>query len=139
MNLNRLPRPQKFIRRADHGSTAVRAAASGSAVSPGGCSGLAAEFSVEPAPGPGDAVVASDGVKLFLPAESRLLLDGVTIDFADTPTQTGFVFIDPKQRRAACGSTSSTAFRARVSRCEIGSRMFAMDDFGAPPADWPRH
>ena len=42
-------------------------------------------------------VVERDGVKLFLPAESRLLLDGVTIDFADTPTQTGLVFHDPKQ------------------------------------------
>jgi Fe-S cluster assembly iron-binding protein IscA len=30
------------------------------------------------------------------------LLDGVTIDFADTPTQTGLVFKDPKQ--VACST-----------------------------------
>jgi len=33
---------------------------------------------------------------MFLPAESRLLLDGVTIDFTDTPAKTGLVFHDPK-------------------------------------------
>jgi iron-sulfur cluster assembly accessory protein len=71
------------------------------AVSPGGCSGLAADISVLATPQSGDAVVERDGVKLFLPAESRLLLDGVTIDFADTPTQTGLVFHDPKQ--VSCG------------------------------------
>ena len=58
-------------------------------VTPGGCSGLAAEFSVEAAPRTGEAVVEVSGIKLFLPAESRLLLDGVTIDFAETPTQSG--------------------------------------------------
>ncbi len=44
-------------------------------------------------------------MKLFLPAESRLLLDGVTIDFADTPTESGLVFRDPKSTGSACGST----------------------------------
>lgn len=65
-------------------------------VSPGGCSGLNAEIAVLPEPQPGDAVVEQDGVKLFLPAESRLLLDGVTIDFTDTAAKTGLVFHDPK-------------------------------------------
>jgi iron-sulfur cluster assembly protein len=72
-------------------------------VTPGGCSGLAAEFSVEAAPKSGDAAVEVNGIKLFLPAESRLLLDGVTIDFAETPTQSGFVFHDPKKKSCACG------------------------------------
>jgi iron-sulfur cluster assembly protein len=72
------------------------------AVSPGGCAGLSAEISVRSEPEPGDAVVERNGLKLFLPAESRILLDGVTIDFRDTPTQTGLVFNDPKQ--AACSS-----------------------------------
>jgi iron-sulfur cluster assembly accessory protein len=72
-------------------------------VSPGGCSGLAAEFNVAPAPASGEKAFTFDGVTLFLAAESRLLLDGVTIDFADTALQTGFVFHDPKQ--VACGHT----------------------------------
>jgi iron-sulfur cluster assembly accessory protein len=71
------------------------------AVSPGGCSGLSADIRVQAAPEPGDAVVERDGVKLFLPAESRLLLEGVTIDFADTAAQTGLVFHDPKATSCA--------------------------------------
>jgi len=78
-------------------------------VTAGGCSGLAAEFSIEAAPLSGDAVVEVNGVKLFLPAESRLLLDGVTIDFAEKPTQSGFVFHDPKQKSCACGPSGVTA------------------------------
>ncbi|MBR1131794.1 HesB/IscA family protein [Bradyrhizobium iriomotense] len=100
MNFTITPAAQKFMRmmlRVDG------AAGSGFrlAVSPGGCSGLAADIHVLAEPRAGDAVVERDGVKLFLPAESRLLLDGVTIDFADTPTQTGLVFHDPKQ--VSCG------------------------------------
>ena len=73
----------------------------------GGCSGLAAEFSVEAVPRAGDATVEAAGVKLFLPAESRLLLDGVTVDFRETPTETGFVFYDPKGPCRACGPGAS--------------------------------
>lgn len=66
------------------------------AVSPGSCSGLSSEISIVDAPEPGDAVVERNGIRLFLPAESRILLEGVTIDFADTAAQTGLVFHDPK-------------------------------------------
>lgn len=108
MNFTLTPSARKFMRmmlRADG------TAGSGFrlAVSPGGCSGLAADISVLATPVPGDAVVERDGVKLFLPAESRLLLDGVTIDFADTATQTGLVFHDPKQ--VACSSHALKALQ----------------------------
>src|SRR5450631_2817110 len=100
MNFEITPSAEKFIRlmlRAD--------GASGSGfrlvVSPGGCSGLSADISVLRSPEPGDAIVESNGIKLFLPAESRILLDGVTIDFADTASQTGLVFHDPKA--TSCG------------------------------------
>ena len=100
MNFTITPAAQKFMRmmlRVDGGTgSGFRLA-----VSPGGCSGLAADISVRAEPQAGDAVVEREGVQLFLPAESRLLLDGVTIDFADTPTQTGLVFHDPKQ--VSCG------------------------------------
>lgn len=75
------------------------------AVSPGGCSGLSSEIAVVDAPVAGDAVVVRDGVRLFLPAESRLLLEGVTIDFIDSAAQTGLVFHDPK----ATGTCASQA------------------------------
>ena len=101
MNFTLTPAATKFIRlmiRADGGaSSGFRLA-----VSPGGCSGLAADISVRREPAAGEAVVEWDGVKLFLPTESRILLDGVTIDFADTPLQTGLVFKDPKQ--VSCSS-----------------------------------
>jgi iron-sulfur cluster assembly protein len=76
------------------------------ALSAGGCSGLAAQFEVEAEPRPGDAVFEHGGIRFFLPAESRLLLDGVTIDFAELRTQSGLVFHDPKSANCGCTSTS---------------------------------
>jgi iron-sulfur cluster assembly protein len=105
MNFQITPAAEKFIRlmlRVD--------GAPGSGfrlvVSPGGCSGLSADVSVLRSPEPGDAIVERNGVKLFLPAESRILLDGVTIDFADTASQTGLVFYDPKG--TSCSSSSGS-------------------------------
>jgi iron-sulfur cluster assembly protein len=101
MNFTLTPAAEKFIRimlRADgDASSGFRLA-----VTPGGCAGLAADISVRREPAPGEAVVERNGVRLFLPAESRILLDGVTIDFADTPAQTGLIFRDPKQ--VSCSS-----------------------------------
>lgn len=76
-------------------------------VSLSGCSGLSADISVKGAPEPGDAVVEASGYKLFLPAESRVLLEDVTIDFSDTVAQTGLVFISP--RPSTCSSHSHGA------------------------------
>ena len=89
-------------------------------VSPGGCSGLSSEFTVEAEPKDGDSVVMAGGVKLFLPAESRLLLEGVTIDFVDTPTKTGLAFIDPKAAACACSSSASSGAPS-VASIDIGS------------------
>lgn len=78
-------------------------------VAPGGCSGMSAEFSVEAAPREGEQVYAHGAIKLFLPAQSRLLLDGVTVDFVETPTSTGFVFHDPKAKGCGCSTTETFA------------------------------
>ena len=111
------PAAEKFIRRMlrfgggmDHGFRLV--------VSPGGCSGLNAEFSVESAPFDGDAVLEWNGVNLYLPVESRLLLEGATVDFADTPTQTGLVFHQPNG--PACSCSSSAGSSAGVAAVAIG-------------------
>ena len=58
--------------------------------------------------GRGLAAVTLSGMRFFLPAESRLLLEGVTIDFVETPMQTGFVFHDPKQEACGCSSTTDS-------------------------------
>ena len=106
MNFVLTPAAEKFIRlmlRADGGpGSGFRLA-----ITPGGCSGLSADMSVKPAPAPGEQVVERNGIKLFLNVESRLLLDGVTIDFADTAAQTGLVFFDPKQ--VSCASHAAQA------------------------------
>jgi iron-sulfur cluster assembly accessory protein len=103
MDMSVTPAAQKFIQRMMRFDGAP-----GSGfrleVSAGGCSGLAAQFTVEGKPRPGDAVVNLGGLKFFLPAESRLLLDGVTIDFVDSPLQSGFVFHDPKAKSCGCSS-----------------------------------
>ncbi len=77
-------------------------------VTAGGCSGLAAEFSIEAAPQKGETIFEVNGVKLFLPAESRMLLDGVTIGFSESPSQSGFVFHDPKQKACGCGPAEAS-------------------------------
>lgn len=76
-------------------------------VSPGGCSGLSSTFSVESEPAPGDELVVAGDVRMFVPASCRALLNGVTIDFADSPTKTGFVFVDPKAGACDCSTGSS--------------------------------
>jgi Fe-S cluster assembly iron-binding protein IscA len=48
-------------------------------------------------------------VKLFLTAESRLLLEGVTIDFTDSAAKTGLVFHDPKS--TSCGAPATKALQ----------------------------
>jgi len=74
-------------------------------VTPGGCSGYSSTFLVAAAPAPGDSTLLVNGLRIFLPAESRLLLDGVTIDFTESATQSGLSFTNPNQ--AACGCSSS--------------------------------
>jgi iron-sulfur cluster assembly protein len=91
-------------------------------VAPGGCSGYTSEFTVEAAPLEGDKAVVVNGLTLFLPAESRLMLEGVTVDFADTPTQSGLTFFNPNAASCGCSSSEgSSAAPPGVAKIEIGS------------------
>ena len=108
MNVVITPAAEKFIRRM------IRFNGSGNdgfrlVMTAGGCSGLSAEFSVEAAPRAGDSVLEVNGMKLFLPAESRLLLDGVTIDFKDSAMNSGLSFINPNAAPCACSSSGKSA------------------------------
>lgn len=67
------------------------------AVSPGGCSGLSAEVGVAPTPAANEQAVVVENIRLYLDAQSRILLRGVTIDFVDSMSSQGLVFHDPKQ------------------------------------------
>ena len=108
------PAAEKFMRRmvrfSEHPAGGFRLA-----VSPGGCSGLAAEFSVEAVPRGGDAELSVNGLRIFLPAESRLLLEGVTVDFADTPMQSGFTFVKPNAVACGCASAGEAQLPAEAS------------------------
>jgi iron-sulfur cluster assembly accessory protein len=84
-------------------------------VAPGGCSGLSSTFSVEPAPQEGDATVDWNGLKVFLPVQSRLLLNGVTVDFADTATTSGLTFFNPQAPAASCSSSAPAGPPATAS------------------------
>ena len=84
------------------------------AVTPGGCSGYTSEFSAEAAPQEGEQLLEVGGVRLFLGAQSRLMLNGITIDFVETPTQSGLTFTDPNKAACACST-------AGVSKIEIAS------------------
>jgi iron-sulfur cluster assembly protein len=119
MDLTITPAAEKFIRRmlrfgggAGSGFRLV--------VTAGGCSGLAGDFSIESAPRPGDAVHEHRDVKMFLPVESRLLLAGVTIDFVDTPTQSGLVFHNPNAAAQSCGGNDKNALPG-ISTVDIAS------------------
>lgn len=116
------PAAVKFISRIVRFSGLPAGAGFRLAVSPGGCSGYSSDFSAEAAPGPGEQVLEVEGLRLFLGAESRLMLEGVTVDFADTPTQSGLTFTNPNQ--AACGCSSASTDSAPVvgvTKIEIGA------------------
>ncbi|MBB5501689.1 iron-sulfur cluster assembly accessory protein [Paraburkholderia sp. MM5384-R2] len=96
---------EKFMRRIVRFSGLPAGAGFRLVVSAGGCSGYTAKFTAEPALQPGEQELDINGLRVFLPAESRLMLEGITIDFADRLTQSGLIFFNPNQ--AACGCSSS--------------------------------
>jgi iron-sulfur cluster assembly accessory protein len=119
-NVTITPAADKFIRRVVRFSGLPAGAGFRLAVTAGGCSGYTSEFCAEAAPRPGEQTLEVNGLRLFLGEASRLLLDGVTIDFVETPTQSGFSFINPKQQACACSSSDAPA-KAGVTRIEISA------------------
>jgi iron-sulfur cluster assembly accessory protein len=109
MNITITPKAESFMRRMIRFNGGGPDAGFRLHVSPGGCSGFNSSFTVEAAPLPGDAVLHSNGMKVFLPAESRILLEGVTVDFSDTAMSTGLSFINPNAQSCACSSAGASA------------------------------
>jgi iron-sulfur cluster assembly protein len=109
MNITITEKAAKFINRMIRFNGGTAASGFRLVVTPGGCSGFNSSFTVESAPQAGDATLESNGVRVFLPAESRILLEGVTVDFADTPMATGLSFINPNAESCACSSASAGA------------------------------
>jgi iron-sulfur cluster assembly accessory protein len=114
------PAAAKFIHRIVRFSGLPGGAGLRLAVSPGGCSGYASEFGPAAAPLPDEKVLEVGGVRLFLAAESRLLLNGLTVDFVETATQSGLSFIDPNKEACAC-SSADAAPQAGVTKIAISA------------------
>ena len=119
MNISITPAAEKFMRRMVRFGGGGPEAGFRLEVSAGGCSGYASEFNVEPARS-GDATLDWNGLTVILPAESRLLLEGVTIDFTDTPMSSGLTFINPNAASCGC-STSAPASPPGVATVSIAS------------------
>lgn len=114
------PAAEKFMRRmvrfSEHPAGGFRLS-----VAPGGCSGYTSEFTIEAAPKAGDSELAVNGLRVFLPAESRLLLDGVTVDFSESAVQTGLAFINQNAETCGCSSAApaKAPAEARISLSSI--------------------
>jgi iron-sulfur cluster assembly protein len=101
---------RRMVRFSDHPTGGFRLS-----VKPGGCSGYSSEFSIQAAPAQGEAEFNLNGLRLFLPVESRLLLNGVTIDFTESAVQSGLSFINPAAESCACSSAGAADKPAQAS------------------------
>lgn len=72
----------------------------------GGCAGLQYGMKLENAHEADDLVIALDGVTLFVDPYSAPLLDGITVDFVESLSGTGFKFDNPNASGGcACGQS----------------------------------
>ena len=92
---------KRFMRFAEEPYTGLRVAVTG-----GGCSGFQYDIQPAVAPAEGDQEMVVDGIKVFLDETSAPLVSGMTIDFRETLTESGFIFHNPNAA-ASCGCGKS--------------------------------
>ena len=114
------PAAAKFINRIVRFSGLPAGAGLRLSVTPGGCSGYSSEFSAQASPAADEQLLEVGGVRLFLAAESRLLLNGLTVDFIETATESGLSFTDPNKEACACSSSAATP-QVGVTRIDVSS------------------
>src|ERR1700736_2369230 len=74
----------------------------------GGCSGLSYQFKFDEKSRPPDQILNFDDVKVVIDPRSRVLLDGMTLDWKDSLMQSGFVFENPNAKKSCgCGTSFS--------------------------------
>ncbi len=100
-NFTVTPAAEKFLRRIVCFSGLPSGAGVRLCISSGGCSEYEAELIAVTAAQSGDEAVEINGLRLFLPAQSGILLDGLTIDFVDTPERSGLTFSKGAQGEGA--------------------------------------
>lgn len=109
------PAAAKFMQRMIRFGNAGPEAGFRLSVTTGGCSGFDSRFSVEAAPLTGDTTIVQKGVTLFLPADTRELLSGYTIDFSESRLEGGFTYANP-DRPNPCGCGSGQGMTAQIVR-----------------------
>jgi iron-sulfur cluster assembly protein len=72
----------------------------------GGCSGLSYVLGFDELPAEKDAVLESQGVRIFIDPKSLFYLSGTVLDFSDGLNGKGFVFNNP-QATKTCGCGNS--------------------------------
>jgi iron-sulfur cluster assembly protein len=84
----------------------------------GGCSGYRYGMMLEDQPTAEDSVLQSNGLRVYIDANSVPLIKGSSIDYVDTLMGAGFTVVNPNA----------------VSGCGCGSSFRTADDGGAPKA-----
>jgi iron-sulfur cluster assembly protein len=92
---------QRFIRFSETPVLGMRVTVSG-----GGCSGFQYGVKLEAAAGADDAVFEVAGIKVLVDPATAPLVEGLSIDFIDSLTESGFKFDNPNAK-AACGCGKS--------------------------------
>jgi iron-sulfur cluster assembly accessory protein len=83
----------------------------------GGCSGYKYGMMLEDQPTPDDNVLESNGVRVYVDANSVRLLQGSSIDYVDTLMGAGFTVNNPNAvTGCGCGSSFRTAEDAGQAR-----------------------
>ena len=94
---------EKFIKGSDVPVAGLRIAIAG-----GGCSGFQYGMTLEQTKNEDDVVVEFGSVTLLVDPLSAPLLEGVTVDFVDSLSGSGFKFANPNgSSSCACGSSFS--------------------------------
>jgi iron-sulfur cluster assembly protein len=98
---NAVKAASRFIRSAETPANGLRVSVSG-----GGCSGLQYDMKLENAAAAEDTIIKFGSVNVYVDPTSAPLLNGITVDFIDTMTESGFKFINPNVT-GSCGCGKS--------------------------------
>jgi iron-sulfur cluster assembly accessory protein len=75
-------------------------------VVPGGCSGFQYDMVIDEAPGEGDDIVQTQGIRVFVDPVSKQYLNGVELDYVNSMMGSGFTFKNPNAT-GGCGCGNS--------------------------------
>jgi iron-sulfur cluster insertion protein len=75
----------------------------------GGCAGFTHDMTFDDQVGDMDEIIEIDGIKIIVDMISLSYIEGVEIDYVDSPIGAGFKFINPNVK-GTCGCGSSVSF-----------------------------